>query len=93
MARHRGGIGEAGAFFFPERPSAVCLLGRMGHRNGDLGCEPARLTEHQTPVRARMGQIGRDRSAYRAQKSAMVALWRGFAMTEPITDRLRLPSS
>jgi hypothetical protein len=69
----------------PGGPSAVSLLGRICHWSRDRGCEPAQLTERQATVRARMEEIGRDCSAYRAQKPRHGRPWRGFAMTEPIT--------
>jgi hypothetical protein len=67
MALHKGGQGGRYACA-PGGPSAVSLLGRICHWSRDRGCEPAQLTERQATVRARMEEIGRDCSAYRAQK-------------------------
>jgi len=40
----RPGKGRREYGFSPERPSAVFVLGHMGHWNGDRDCEPAQLT-------------------------------------------------
>src|SRR5262249_10171114 len=56
-SRHRGAKGGASYALSPRRLSAVCLLDRVGNRNGDRDCEPARV-----------GDIGRESPAYRARK-------------------------
>jgi hypothetical protein len=68
MVLHRGGIGEAGHAFSHERPSAVCLRGRVGHGHHDRGCESSQLTI-----------TGSDRLLRR--NPAMVAPWRAFFST------------
>src|SRR5262245_9237471 len=55
--RERGGAYA----FVPQRPSAVSMLGWVGHRNGDRDCEPAELTEHQARDG---GKLGRASPAY-----------------------------
>jgi hypothetical protein len=35
--------GRSAYAFSPERPSAVCLFGRVGQRTGDRDCESAEL--------------------------------------------------
>jgi len=78
--------------FFPERPSAVCMLGWVGHRNGDRDCEPAQLTEDQATVRTRMEEIGRETPPRTERRNpATVAPWRGFAMTAPLRWRCVWP--
>src|SRR5262249_21533584 len=67
--------------FFPERPSAVCMLGWVGHRNGDRDCEPAQLTEdHAIAGRGR----GKNWGGLRPEppNPATAAPWRGFAIPE-----------
>ena len=41
MGPARGSQGRREYGFSPERPTAVFVLGRMGHWNGDRDCEPA----------------------------------------------------
>src|SRR5262249_32058153 len=71
MVGWRGtGRERGGAYAFaPQRPSAVSLLGWVGHRNGDRDCEPAQLTEHQATVRLGVGKITESSSAYRAART------------------------
>src|SRR5262245_26060351 len=89
MVGWRGtGRERGGAYAFaPQRPSAVSMLGWVGHRNGDRDCEPAELTEHQARDG---GKLGRASPAYRAQNPATVARWRGFAIPERGHDAERL---
>src|SRR5262245_26701783 len=81
VARYGEVAGEARMPFFLSDPSAVCMFGWVGHRNGDRDCEPAQLTEHQATARARDGgKLGRVSPEYRAaQNPATVARLRGFA--------------
>jgi len=80
MVGWRGtGRERGGAYAFaPERPSAVSMLGWVGHRNGDRDCEPAELTEHQARDG---GKLGRASPAYRAPEPRHGRPMAGFCYT------------
>jgi hypothetical protein len=85
-ARLRGGAYA----FSPERPSAVPMLGWVGHRTGDRDCEPAQLTEHQATVALGMGGKLGGSPAYRAPEPRHGRPWRGFVIPERGNDAERL---
>src|SRR5262245_57753034 len=80
MVGWRGtGRERGGAYAFaPQRPSAVSMLGWVGHRNGDRDCEPAELTEHQARDG---GKLGRASPAYRAPEPRHGRPMAGFCYT------------
>ena len=73
--------------FFPERPSAVCMLGWVGHRNGDRDCEPAQLTEHQLGIGGKLGRVSPE---YRAPEPRHRRPMAGFCYTRKGQDAERL---
>jgi len=89
MVGWRGtGRERGGAYAFaPERPSAVSMLGWVGHRNGDRDCEPAELTEHQARDG---GKLGRASPAYRAPEPRHGRPMAGFCYTRKGQDAERL---
>src|SRR5262245_38162048 len=89
MVGWRGtGRERGGAYAFaPQRPSAVSMLGWVGHRNGDRDCEPAELTEHQARDG---GKLGRVSPAYRAPEPRHGRPMAGFCYTRKGQDAERL---
>src|SRR5262249_17206634 len=57
VSRGTGRLRGGAYAFSPERPSAVSMLGWVGHRNGDRDCEPAELTEHQARDGGKLGGL------------------------------------
>src|SRR5262245_7409793 len=89
MVGWRGtGRERGGAYAFaPQRPSAVSMLGWVGHRNGDRDCEPAELTEHQARDG---GKLGRASPAYRAPEPRHGRPMTGFCYARKGQDAERL---
>src|SRR5262249_41758022 len=97
VSRGTGRLRGGAYAFSPERPSAVCMLGWVGHRNGDRDCERAQLRGHQATARAGDGgKPGRAPPAYWAARTPPWSAqerarpWRGFAIPEGSNDAERL---